>query len=129
MGTAVPLAAGHKLAAPETPVIAFSGDAGMEMILGELATLRDSNLKFPIVVFVDESLALIELKQRRDGMKNRGVDFGETDFAAASIALGGRGVTVESRDDLQVALEEAMSADVFSLIACPIGRKAYDGRF
>ena len=128
MGTAVPLAAGHKLAAPRTPVVAFSGDAGMEMILGELATLRDLSLSFPIVVFVDESLALIELKQRRDGMKNRGVDFGGTDFAAAAIAMGGKGVTVDSRDDLHAALEKAMGADVFTLIACPIGRKAYDGR-
>ena len=129
MGTAVPLAAGHKFAAPGTPVAAFSGDAGMEMILGELATLRDANLKFPIIVFVDESLALIELKQRRDGMNNRGVDFGETDFAAAAVAMGGHGVTADSRDDLRAALEEAMGADVFTLIACPIGRKAYDGRF
>ena len=129
MGTAVPLAAGHQFAAPGTPVAAFSGDAGMEMILGELATLRDANLKFPIIVFVDESLALIELKQRRDGMNNRGVDFGGTDFAAAAVAMGGQGVTADSRDDLRAALEEAMGADVFTLIACPIGRKAYDGRF
>ena len=128
MGTAVPLAAGYRLAAPETPVVAFSGDAGMEMVLGELATLRDSSLNFPIVVFVDESLALIELKQRQDGMKNRGVDFGGTDFAAAATAMGGKGVTVDSRDELRAALEEAMGADVFTLIACPIGRKAYDGR-
>ena len=42
--------------------------------------------------------------------------------------MGGKGVTVDSRDDLHAALEEAMGADVFTLIACPIGRKAYDGR-
>lgn len=129
MGTAVPLAAGHKIAAPDTPVIAFSGDAGMEMILGELATLRDQNLAFPIVVFVDESLSLIEIKQRRDGMDNVGVDFGGTDFAAVATAMGGHGVTVDNRDALEAALTEAFAAETFTVIACPIGRKAYDGRF
>jgi len=43
--------------------------------------------------------------------------------------MGGHGATVDTRDDLRAALEEAMGADVFTLIACPIGRKAYDGRF
>lgn len=129
MGTAVPLAAGHKLAQPETPVMAFCGDAGMEMILGELATLRDAALAFPIIVFVDESLALIEMKQRRDEMENCGVDFGGTDFAAAAQALGGNGITVDNRDDLRDAVTTAFVSDSFTVIACPIGRRAYDGRF
>ena len=59
MGCALPLAIGYKLAKPGRPVIAFMGDAGLEMILGELATLRDLNLNVLVVVFVDQSLALI----------------------------------------------------------------------
>ncbi|MEK9722203.1 MAG: thiamine pyrophosphate-binding protein [Rhodospirillaceae bacterium] len=129
MGTAVPLAAGHKLAKPDVPAMAFTGDAGLEMILGELATLRDQALALPVVVFVDESLALIELKQRHDGMNNRGVDFGGTDFAAAARALGGYGVVAADREALRAAMTDALVADRFTVIACPIGRKAYDGRF
>jgi acetolactate synthase-1/2/3 large subunit len=41
MGCAVPLAIGRKLAEPDRPVVAFVGDAGLEMFLGELATARD----------------------------------------------------------------------------------------
>ena len=37
--------------------------------MGELATLRDLKLPVVIVVFVDKSLALIELKQRRSEMR------------------------------------------------------------
>lgn len=129
MGIALPLAMGHKLAAPETPVIAFTGDAGLEMILGELATARDLNLAVPVVVFVDEQLALIELKQRGDQLPNLGVDFQGTDFAGVAEALGGKGVTVQNRADLQTALQAALEADTFTLIACPIGRQPYDGRF
>ncbi len=129
MGTAVPLAAGYKLASPKTTVVAFSGDAGLEMVLGELATLRDMNINIPIVVFVDASLALIEMKQRGDGMANQGVDFGVTNFAAVAKAMGGKGVTVRSREKLKIALRDALEANTFTLIACPIGRKAYEGRF
>ena len=129
MGCAMPLAIGHKLANPSQPVIAFTGDAGLEMILGELATLRDLKLPVVVVVFVDESLALIELKQRANGQDNVGVDFGGTDFAAVAQVLGGIGVTATSRDDLEAAIKAGLDAATFTVIACPIGRKAYDKRF
>ena len=129
MGCAVPLVMGHKLANPDVPVLAFTGDAGMEMILGELATLRDMKLPVVIVVFVDESLALIEIKQRADKRNNLGVDFGGTDFPAVAEAMGGRGVLAGDRDSLEAAIKDGLDADTFTLIACPIGRKAYDGRF
>ncbi len=128
MGCALPLAIGAKLADPTKPVAAFMGDAGLEMILGELATLRDLKLALPVVVFVDTSLALIELKQRQRDLGNVGVDFPGTDFVALGEAMGGRGVEVADRTSLETALREAMTADTFTLIACRLPRKAYDGR-
>jgi acetolactate synthase-1/2/3 large subunit len=129
MGCALPLAIGAKLAAPETPVVAFTGDAGLEMVLGELATLRDLKLPVVVVVFVDASLALIEIKQRGAGLANAGVDFGETDFAAVAQALGGRGVDVTNRAELRQAVEAGLEAETFTVIAAHIDRGAYDGRF
>ena len=41
MGCALPLATGAKLADPGRVVVAFMGDGGLEMVLGELITLRD----------------------------------------------------------------------------------------
>ena len=82
-----------------------------------------------IVVFVDESLALIELKQRANKQDNLGVDFGGTDFAALANVMGGIGVTATDRESLENAITEGLDADTYTLIACPIGRKAYDGRF
>lgn len=128
MGCALPLAIGAKLAAPDVPVVAFTGDAGLEMILGELATLRDLALALPVVVFTDRSLALIELKQRQRGLKNLGVDFDGTDFAALGDAMGGHGVTVKDRGALTSALKAALDADRFTLISAEFDRKAYDGR-
>ena len=129
MGCAVPLAIGFQLASPERPVVAFTGDAGLEMVLGELATLRDLKLPLVIVVFVDESLALIELKQRRSEMPNLGVDFGSTNFPKVAQALGGEGIWVSDKNDLIEAFEGAYERRTFSLLACKVGYKVYDDRF
>ncbi|MFG5381432.1 thiamine pyrophosphate-binding protein [Yoonia sp. R2-816] len=128
MGCAVPLAMGAKIAAPDRPVVSFSGDAGLLMVAGELATAAELGQNTIFVVFVDASLALIELKQRQRQMDNTGVDFGTHDYAAIGRAFGGNGVTVRDRTALSNALEEALQADSFTLIAAEIDRQAYDGR-
>ncbi len=129
MGCALPFAIGAKLAATDRPVVAFTGDAGLEMVLGELATLRDLGLPVVIVVFVDASLSLIELKQRREGDANSGVDFGHTDFPALAQAMGGHGIGVSDRASLRAALEDAFTKAHFTLIAAEIPKRSYDGRF
>ncbi|MFW5680915.1 MAG: thiamine pyrophosphate-binding protein [Pseudomonadota bacterium] len=128
MGGAVPLALGAKLADPERPAVAFLGDGGLLMGLGELATAAALELPIVVVVFVDRSLALIEKKQRESQLPACGVALGSPDFAAAAVALGGRGVTVADRAALARALEAALEAPVFTVIACPIEADAYDGR-
>jgi len=128
MGCAVPMAIGAKLAAPDVPVVSFSGDAGFLMVAGELSTAAELNVAPIFVVFVDASLALIEKKQRERQLSNTGVDFMKHDFAAIGKAFGGAGVTVQSRAELEIALQDAMAADTFSVIAAIIERGAYDGR-
>lgn len=128
MGCAVPLAMGAKYADPACTVVSFSGDAGFLMVAGELSTAAEHGHNTIFVVFVDASLALIELKQRGRQMANRGVDFGRHDFAAIGEAFGGYGYTVTNRAELHVALTKAQSADTFSVIAAVIDRQAYDGR-
>ena len=100
------------------------------MILGELATLRDLKLPLVIVVFIDRSLGLIELKQRGQGLRNLAVDFGGTDFPALAEALGGKGFSVDNREDMAAAVQAGLAAqEGFTLIAAEIGPRAYDGRF
>ena len=126
MGVALPLAIGRKIAEPQRPLIAFSGDAGLEMILGELAMLRDLKLAIPIIVFVDAQLALIEMKQRSSQLKTSGVKFGTTDFPGVAEALGGVGITVQSERELENAIKEAFKRDTYSIIACPLPNHNYD---
>ena len=129
MACAVPLAAGYKQASPETPVIAFVGDAGMEMGLGELATLREHKIPIVVCVLVDESLTLIEMKQRASQRPNLGVDFTGSDFPTVANALGGHGVWVDTVEDLKSEAKAGFERDTFTVLACRIGRKSYDGKF
>ncbi|MEO1140166.1 MAG: thiamine pyrophosphate-binding protein [Pseudomonadota bacterium] len=128
MGCAVPMAMGLKLAAPERPVISFSGDAGFLMVAGELSTAAELGLNPVFLVFVDASLALIELKQRQRQLTNHGVDFGRHDFASIGRAFGGEGYTVRDRTELREALQTALDSPRFSVIAAEIEPGGYDGR-
>jgi len=130
MGCAVPLAAGAMLADPGRPAVAFVGDAGLEMVLGELATIRDLGLPVIVVVLADRSLALIERKQRASGYANAGVDFEATDFAAVAEAMGGVGRTVADRETLRRELTAALARrDRFTVLSCQLPRRAYDESF
>lgn len=128
MGCALPLATGAALGSGR-PTLCFTGDAGLEMVLGELATLRDLKLPVVIAVLVDESLGLIALKQRQLGLKRAGVDFGATDFVAVAQAMGGHGVAISDSDGLKREAKAAFKRDGFTLLACRIDARDYEGAF
>lgn len=129
MACALPLAMGAQIASPERVVLAFMGDAGLEMGIGELATMRDLGLPVVVVVLQDERLALIDLKQRASKRPEAGVRFGATDFAAVATAFGGHGVTVHDRATLEAEARSAFARrDRFTLIAARIAPDAYEGR-
>ena len=80
------------------------------------------------MVFVDASLALIEIKQRERQLRPAAVNFGHHDIAAIGRAFGGHGHRVTSRAELREALDAGLAADRFTVIAAEIERGAYDGR-
>jgi acetolactate synthase-1/2/3 large subunit len=128
MGYGLPAAIGAKVARPERPVVCFTGDAGLEMTIGELATLRDLGLPVTVVCFADRSLALIELKQRRMGLPKLGVDFPGTDLAQVACAYGGHGERVTSPDALARACRSALGRDRFTLIEAVVDKAEYAGQ-
>ncbi len=129
MGAAIPLAAGAKIAQPDMPVVAVLGDGGLEMGLGELATLRDQGAASIIVVFQDESLALIELKQAHAGLDRCGVALGRSQFENIAAAFGGKGWRVNSREAFEVALSTALQERCFTVLICEIQVNDYVGKF
>jgi hypothetical protein len=70
----------------------------------------------PVVAFVEGSLALIELKQRRLQLPN------------LAKAIGGEGVWCPDRKSLAAEVKAVQGRDTFALLCAAIGPKAYDGR-
>lgn len=129
MAAALPLAIGAKTADPARRVFAVMGDGGLEMGIGELATLRDLGHPVTIVVFQDRSLALIALKQASAGLAAVGVSLGETDFATIAKGFGGYGVCVGTATDLRRELSAASTRNQFTLISCRFDADAYQNAF
>jgi len=98
------------------------------MVLGELATAVELGLPLIVVCFVDESLALIDLKQQDRELARRAVGVGRFDVELIAAGLGGRGMVAADRRSLATALHEALGASTFTLIACPIDAASYRGR-
>ncbi|MBN8954762.1 MULTISPECIES: thiamine pyrophosphate-binding protein [unclassified Rhizobium] len=129
MNAALPLAIGAFIADRSRRVFAVMGDGGLEMGIGELATVRDLRLPLTIVLFQDRSLALIALKQASAGLASTGVTLGETDFSTVARGFGGYGANVETIHEFRDELERARTRPGFSLIACRFDKSAYDDAF
>jgi acetolactate synthase-1/2/3 large subunit len=109
MGFALPAAIASALEQPLVPVVALTGDGGMMMSLGELATARQAGGKIVCVVLNDAALSLIDIKQQRAQRPAIGVRYPRSDFAAVAEGLGCRGWRVGSDDDLDLALAGAFA--------------------
>ena len=62
MGCAISLAINIYFIEPDRTVVSLFRDADFLMVAGERATAKELNLNTSVVVFVDASLAVIELK-------------------------------------------------------------------
>jgi acetolactate synthase-1/2/3 large subunit len=56
------------------------------------------------------------------------VDFSGSDFPAVAQALGGIGRWVDDAGTLEREVEAALSRAAFTVLACRIARRAYDGK-
>ena len=68
------------------------------------------------------------LKKDKHLARGLNVMGGKITYPAVAEAMGGHGVTAADTDTLAAELEAAFGRDTFSLIACPIGTHAYDGK-
>jgi acetolactate synthase I/II/III large subunit len=71
-------------------VIGFTGDGGRMMCAGELGTAVQYRCRLVLVVFNDETLTLIEARQRRRQLPNAGVDFSPADFSKVAEGIRAR---------------------------------------
>jgi len=87
MGYALPAAIAAKLMFPKRPVLAMMGEAGLDMVIGEMALLAHHKLALTLVVFRDDTLSLIKLKQERMKLPETGVATGSPDYVMLAEGL------------------------------------------
>jgi acetolactate synthase-1/2/3 large subunit len=125
MGYALPAAIAAKLLFPQRPVLAMMGEAGLDMVIGEMALLEKHKLPVTIVVFRDDTLSLIKLKQERMQLAETGVRTGSPDYTLIAKAYGGTGVVVEDVASLRSHAQAALAAKRFTLIEARIDPAEY----
>lgn len=125
MAFALPAAIAAALREPDRPVIAFTGDGGLMMCLGELSTAAQQRARIVVIVFNDESLSLIDIKQQQRGFAPRGVRWSRPDFAAAMNGLGGRGYRAATQAQYREALSEALRGGGPALIDVAVDPGGY----
>lgn len=120
LGYGFPVALGAKVACPDRPVVALTGDGGFMYALPDLATAVQYNIGVVVVVFVDNALGASKNDQAaRYHARVVGTELHNPSFAEVARAFGARGMRVEA-ERLDRALQEALEADGPTVIEVPI---------
>jgi len=121
LGWAFPAALGAKCAAPDRPVVCFTGDGGMWYHLSELETARRCGI--PTVTVVNNNRALGQcavnirkLYANRPGNPGDLFDFASVSFAALAREMGCLGTQVTQPEEIAPALREALAAGVPAVV-------------
>ncbi len=109
MANALPQALGAQALEPHRQVVAFCGDGGLLMLLGDLATAVDARLPVKLVVFDNQRLGMVKLEQEQTGLPETGTVLRNPDLAAVARAMGLTGIRVEGDDDLEDAVATALA--------------------
>jgi len=129
MGYSLPAAIVAKLLHPERPVACFVGDGGLAMVQGELRLAAGLGLDPLVVVFCDNSLNRIEIKQSNRNYPSWGTLIEPTDFAQLAPAMGCEGVMVDGAGALERVLSGARPRDRPLVIGARIDPAQYASQF
>lgn len=125
MGYGFPAALTAKLLNPDKPVIAFVGDGGMGMYLGEIETAVRNNIPVVAVIFNDSALSLIQMNQERKGIPLYGTSFNNPDYVKLAESFGIKGFRVEKADEVKTAVKTALKSDKLTIIEAVVNAQAY----
>jgi pyruvate dehydrogenase (quinone) len=110
MGCGIPYAIAAALAFPGRQVVAFVGDGGLSMLLGELATVVRYRLPIKIVVVKNNTLGQIKWEQMMFlGNPEYECDLTPIDFAKVAEGFGIRGFRVEDPEQCGPVLDQALA--------------------
>jgi acetolactate synthase I/II/III large subunit len=110
IGYGLPAGIGAALAAPQTPVVAITGDGGFNMMLGELETARRAGIGLTVVVVNNAASGYVKALQHAMFRGHyQSSDLVEMDYAAIARSMGCGGIRAEDPDRLAAALAEGLA--------------------
>jgi acetolactate synthase-1/2/3 large subunit len=110
IGYGLPGGIGAALAAPQTPVVAITGDGGFNMMLGELETARRAGIGLTIVVVNNAASGYVKaLQHAMFRGRYQSSDLVEMDYAAIARAMGCASIRVDDPERLGAALREGLT--------------------
>jgi pyruvate dehydrogenase (quinone) len=110
MACGLPYAIAAQVAFPERQSVAFVGDGGFSMLMGEFATAVQYDLPIKVIVIKNNTLGMIRWEQMAFlGNPEYGVEFTPIDFGAFAHACGGKGYVIKNPAEVKTVMREAMS--------------------
>jgi len=124
MGISLPAAIAAKLVYPTRKVVVLTGDGGFAMNSQDIETAVRLGLDLIIVVFNDNGLGMIAMKQKADGYENYGVAFNNPDFVGFAHSYGATGHRLEDPAQFRGILNQAAEAGGVHIIDAPVDPRA-----
>ncbi len=122
MGYSMGAAMGAAVGCPDKRVVMFAGDGGFHMNLTELATMASYNI--PVIMFIMNNTVLGMVRQwQKIFYGNRFSDTDPhraTDFVKVAEAFGVKGMRINTNDEIDAVLEEALKVNGPVVIECRI---------
>jgi len=112
MACGLPYAIAAQIAFPDRQCIAFVGDGGFTMLMGEFATAVQYNLPIKIIIIKNNTLGMIRWEQMAFlGNPEYGVEFTPIDYVKFAEACGGIGYAIKEPNEIRSIMEQAMKMD------------------
>jgi pyruvate dehydrogenase (quinone) len=110
MGCGLPYAIAAQIAFPKRQSVAFVGDGGFTMLMGEFATAVQYDLPIKVIVIKNNVLGMIRWEQMAFlGNPEFGVEFTPIDYVKFAQACGGKGYAIKEPSEVKSILNEAMN--------------------
>jgi len=110
MACGLPYAIAAQIAFPERQSVAFVGDGGFTMLMGEFATAVQYDLPIKVVIIKNDILGMIRWEQMAFlGNPEFGVEFTPIDYTSFAEACGGKGYSIKEPNEVDSIMHEAMS--------------------
>jgi pyruvate dehydrogenase (quinone)/pyruvate oxidase len=109
MACALPYAIAAQIAYPERQSVAFVGDGGFTMLMGEFATAVQYNLPIKVIIIKNNTLGMIRWEQMAFlGNPEYAVEFTPINFAKFAESCGGKGYSITEPGETKLILHKAM---------------------